>query len=153
MDLKMQWTAFGLMAVALVVAVGVGMARNREMAAMSVSLDDYHAVNQERLGYMVATDHFVDRTHRMGERWTWQVRRGHEIAIAHFMDRARGLEQETLGWQVVARHFMAGGQVGARQEAMGWRNATEFAWDRMHGLEQERMGLTYMLAHQAARNG
>jgi len=152
MDLKMQWTAFGLMGLALVVAVGVGMARNSEMAAMSVSLDDYHAANQERLGYAVTMAHFVERTHRMAEPWTWQVRRGHEIAIMHWLDQARGAEQEALGWQVVARHFMSRAH-GPAQEAMGWKVAADHAWEKVRGLRQERMGLAYMLAHQATRNG
>lgn len=152
MDLKMQWMAFGLMAVALVVAVGVGMARNREMAAMTVSLDDYHAVNQERLGYAVTSAHFVERTHRMGEQWSWQVRRGYETALMHWMDRAEGAAQEALGWQVAARHFMSRTH-GPAQEAMGWQAAADHAWAKVHALRQEQMGLTYMLAHQARRMG
>lgn len=153
MDLKMQWTAFGLMAVALMVVVGIGMARNSEMAATSVSLEDYRAVVQERAGYAITMSHFVDRSQRMGEQWTWQVRRGYEVAMLHWLERARGTEQEALGWQVLARHFMSRAQEGPAQEAMGWRAAATHAWEKVHGLRQEQMGLAYMLAHQTARLG
>lgn len=146
MDLKMQWTALGLMALALVVAVGVGMARNTGMDQRSVAMADYQAVNQERLGYAITMNHFVDRTRDMSRRWSWQERLGHQIAIAHWMDRAHGVAQEAMGWQIVAAHMMSRpGEAG--------RMAAAEARDRAHGLRQEQLGLAYMLRRHGGAAG
>lgn len=146
MDLKMQWTALGMMALALVVAVGIGMARNTGMDQTSVSLADFRAVNQERLGYAITMTHFVDRSRDMSRRWSWQERRGHLVAIAHWMDRARGVAQESLGWQIVAAHMMArphgSGQVAAAR-----------AWEHANGLRQEQLGVAYMLSRHGMPAG
>jgi len=148
MDLKMQWTAFGLVAVGLMVAVGIGMARNPEMDQVSVSLTDFRAVNQERLGFAIVMDHFVERSHEMSHQWTWQERRGHQIVTAHWVKRARGVAQEALGWRIAAAHLMARAH-GAGQEALGWRTAAAHAWDRVRGLDQERQGLDDMAIRAA----
>jgi hypothetical protein len=146
MDLKMQWTALGLMALALVVAVGVGMARNTGMDQTSVSLADFRAVNQERLGYAITMTHYVDRTRDMNGRWSWQERLGHRIAIAHWVDRARGVTQEAMGWQIVAAHMMS------RPGGTGRMAAAE-ALDHVRGLRQEQLGVAYMLSRHGGAAG
>lgn len=135
MDLKMQWTAFGLMGLALVAAVGIGLARSGEMDAMTVSRADYEGVVQERMGYAIALDHFVDRARTMGRTWSWQERRGYMVALDHWMDWSHGMMQEAMGWRITAEHF-ADRAAGMGQEAMGWRVVAAHAWARAHALEQ-----------------
>jgi hypothetical protein len=138
MDLKMQWTAFGLMGVALVAAVGIGLARNSEMDAMTVSRGDYEGAVQERMGYAIALDHYVDRARTMSRTWSWQERRGYMIAVDHWMDRTHGMMQEAMGWRITAEHFAALA-AGRGQEAMGWHITAAHAWDRAHALERAAM--------------
>jgi len=138
MDLKMQWTAFGLMGLALVAAVGIGLARSGEMDSMMVARADYQGAMQERLGYAIALDHYVDRARTMGRTWSWQERRGYMIAVSHWMDRTHGMMQEAMGWQITAQHF-AGRAAATRQEAQGWRTAATYAWERAHALQQAAM--------------
>lgn len=135
MDLKMQWTAFGLMGLALVAAVGIGLARGGEMDAMRVSKTDYDAMAQERMGYAISLDHFVDRARTMGRTWSWQERRGYMTAVDHWMDRTHGTAQEAMGWRIMAMHMESQAD-GAGQEADGWRTAAAHAWARARSLER-----------------
>jgi len=136
----MQWTAFGLMGLALVAAVGIGLARNGEMDAMTVSRADFEGAMQERMGYAIAMDHFVDRARTMSRTWSWQERRGYMTAMDHWMDRTHGMMQEAMGWQITAEHFAARA-AGAGQEAMGWRVTASHAWARAHALQQAAMAM------------
>jgi hypothetical protein len=138
MDLRMQWTAFGLMGLALVAAVGVGLARSGEMDAMTVSRADYEAAMQERMGYAITLDHWVDQAHMKGRTWSWQERRGYMIAVDHWMDRTDGLMQEAMGWRITARHY-ANLAYGNNQKALGWQVTAEHAWARAHTLERAAM--------------
>jgi hypothetical protein len=138
MDLKMQWTAFGLMGLALVAAVGIGLARNSEMEGMTVSRGDFEGAVQERLGYAITLDHYVHRADIMSRTWSWQERRGYMTAVDHWMDRTDGMEQEALGWQITARHFAALA-AGNGQESMGWQVTAAHAWARAKGLERAAM--------------
>jgi hypothetical protein len=135
MDLRMQWTAFGLMGLALVAAVGIGLARSGEMDAMTVSRGDYEAAVQERMGYAITLDHWVDRAHMMSRTWSWQERRGYMIAVDHWMDRTHGMMQAAMGWRITAEHY-AHLAAGKGQEAKGWQITANHAWARAHALEQ-----------------
>lgn len=135
MDLKMQWTAFGLMGLALAAAVGIGLARGGDTDAMRVSKADYDGVMQERIGYAITLDHFVDRARTVSRSWSWQERRGYMAAVDHWMDRTHGMAQEAMGWRITAMHMEAQAD-GAGQEANGWRTAAAHAWARARDLER-----------------
>jgi len=136
MDLRMQWTAFGLMGLALVAAVGVGLARSGEMDAMTVSRGDYEGAMQERLGYAITLDHWMDRAQTMSRNWGWQERRGYMTALDHWMHRTDGMMQEAMGWRITALHF-ARMAAGNGQEAMGWQVTAEHAWARARALDRD----------------
>lgn len=140
MDLKMQWTAFGLMGLALVAAVGIGLARSGEMDQMTVARTDYQDVVQERLGYAILLDHYVHRARTMSRDWSWQERRGYMIAVDHWMARTDGMLQEALGWEITARHYAARA-AGNDQEALGWQVTAAHAWARARGLERAAMAV------------
>lgn len=136
MDLKMQWTAFALMGLALVAAVGIGLARNGEMDAISVSMTDYDGMVQERVGYAITLHHYVDRAQAMRRTWSWQERRGYMTALDHWRARTHGMAQEALGWRIAAAQLDARAEA-AGQEAVGWRMAARHAWSLAHALERE----------------
>jgi hypothetical protein len=138
MDLKMQWTAFGLMGLALMAAVGIGLARSGEMDAMTVSRTDYQGLEQERLGYAITLDHYVHRARTLGQTWSWQELRGYITAVDHWMDRTDGMMQEAMGWEITARHYAARA-AGNGQEALGWQVTAAHAWARAHALERAAM--------------
>jgi len=138
MDLKMQWTAFGLMGLALVAAVGIGLARSGEMDAMTVARGDFDGAVQERLGYAITLDHYVHRARTLSWTWSWQERRGYMIAVDHWMDRTDGMLQEAMGWEITARHFAALA-AGNGQETLGWQVTAAHAWARARALEQAAM--------------
>ena len=57
MNSQTQWTALGVMGLALMVSIGVGMARTGATPDGNLT-----AKEQERIGYSVALDHYVDKS-------------------------------------------------------------------------------------------
>lgn len=107
MERQSQWMALGVMGIALLAAVGMSMARmgsSGEMDGMSVSMTDYQAVQQERLGYAVALNHWVETAKERGRSYGWQEKLGQRIVLEHTLDRVHGAKQEALGWEVALNH-------------------------------------------------
>lgn len=124
MNSTTQWTALGVMGLALMVSIGVGMARTGTGTEGSS-----YAKEQERLGYSVALNHYVDKSQKLVTNWNWQTELGHRVQSSHLRGQWRGTEQEVLGYTTAMDNWA----------------------DRMHGMQQEQLGLQIVLEHQAKR--
>lgn len=124
MNTTTQWTALGVMGLALMVSIGVGMARTGTATG-----GDAYAKEQERLGYSVSLSHYVDKSQKLATDWNWQTELGHRVQSEHLRGQWKGTEQEVVGYGVAMDNWS----------------------ERLHGMQQEQLGLQITLEHQAKR--
>jgi hypothetical protein len=106
-------------------------APEREGMGLSVAMDDYRGVLQERAGYAFTADHFVGRNRAARTELRWWQDMVSELSGAEIPNRVVGAYWDT------------------RQERLGYAVTHDILLDRHQGLRQELMGHQIALAHVA----
>ncbi len=101
-----HWTAFGLMGLGLMAAVGVSLANVSGNGKFDPS-----GLMQEQMGYSVVLDHYVDKNREISSTPTYQEQLGHQVVLDHFVSTAQAaqqqlhaLKQEQMGLRYMLEH-------------------------------------------------
>lgn len=101
-----HWTAFGLMALGLMAAVGVSLANVGGNGKF-----DPNGLLQEQMGYSVVLDHYLDKKREMAALPTYQEQLGKQVVLDHFVSTAqaaqmelKAMKQEQMGMRYMLQH-------------------------------------------------